>query len=252
MTAQRSPTAVAAAEIFEGVAVPALRYTAAGAERPHSKWVFGVVTLTLAVAIGAVTAWDKVATKEAVYACPPDCGRPPTSLPVSAMMRFVAPDGSFSVGYPTPGAADADGDNYQVTRHSDGISAVKTSGDPGQLHLFGEPAGGRVARRVVEDLLAKDFPGAEIAYEVPNATIGYQLGYGVVVNVQRRGSLTISRAVLMAAVKHDLALVGTAEGPFRRFTPDFGPGTPSPANVEIAMDMSKYTDSFSWRGDPPR
>ncbi len=237
---------------FEGVAVPARRYTATGAERPRYAWSFGIITLTLAVATGAVIGWDRIATKEAVYACPPECGRPPTSFPVSAMARFVAPDGSFSVGYPTSGTGDADGDTYEVTMHSDGVSAVKVSGDPGQLHLFAEPAVGRVARRVVEDLLGKDFPRADVAYEVPNATIGYQLGYGVVVNVQRPGSLNVSRAVVMAAVKNDLALVATAEGPFRRFTPEFGPGMPSAANVEIAMDLGKYTDSFSWRGDPPR
>lgn len=98
----------------------------------------------------------------------------------------------------------------------------------------------------------EEFSGAEVAFEVPNATVGYQLGYGVIVNLQRPGSLTTSRAVLMAAVKNDLALIATAEGPFRRFTPEFGPGIPSAANVEIAIDMSKYTDSFSWRGDPPR
>jgi len=239
-------------DTFEGVAVPARRYTAAGAERPRYKWAFTAVTLTLAVATAGVTAWDTVATKEAVYACPPECGRPPTSFPVSAMSRYVVPDGSFSVGYPTSGTGDADGDTYEVTTHPDGVSAVKVSGDPGQMHLYGEPANGRVARRVVEDVLAKDFARAEVAHEVPNATIGYQLGYGVVVNVQRPGSLSIYRAVVMAAVKNDLALVATAEGPFRRFTPEFGPGMPSAANVEIAMDMSKYTDSFSWRGDPPR
>lgn len=252
MSPRSGQTAVATAEIFEGVAVPARRYTAAGTERPRFRWVFGVVILTLAVATGAVAVWDRIATKETIYACPPECGRPPSSLPVSAMPRFVAPDGSFSVGYPASVGPDAEGDAYEVTRNSTGVTAVKTSGDPGQLHLFGEPADGRVARRVVEDLLAKDFSGAEIAYVVPNATVGYQLGYGVVVNVQRPGALSISRAVLMAAVKNDLALVATAEGPFHRFTPEFGPGVPSAANVQIATDMSRYTDSFSWRGDPPR
>ena len=55
-----------------------------------------------------------------------------------------------------------------------------------------------------------------------------------------------------AAVKDDLALIAVAEGPFRRFTPDFGPGPPSGANLEIAMDMAKYVESFSWKGDPVR
>lgn len=236
---------------FDGVAVPAQRYTAVGAERASYKRVFGILTVTLAVATGAVAAWDKVATKESIYACPPECGRPLTSTPVANMSRFTSADGAFSVGYPTS-SSDVGGGDIRVSTQSNGVSVVKSSGDGGELRLFSQPAGGRVARRVVEDLMAKEFAGADVAFEVPNATVGYQLGYGVVVNVQRPGSLTTSRAVLMAAVKNDLALIATAEGPFRRFTPEFGPGIPSPANVEIAMVMSKYSDSFSWRGDPPR
>lgn len=240
------------AEIFDGVAVPDRRYTAVGAERPEYKTAFGILVLTLALATGAVTAWDKVATKEAVYACPPECGRPPSALPVSTMPRFVAADGAFSVGYPTPGAPDAEGDTYEVETEPNGITAKRQPRGSGEMHLFGEPAAGRVAQRVIEDVIARDFSGAKVVFEVPNATVGYQLGYGVVVNIQRGGSLTTSRAILMGAVKNDLALVATVEGPFRRFTPEFGPGLPSAANVEIAVDMGKFVDSFSWRGDPPR
>jgi len=43
-----------------------------------------------------------------------------------------------------------------------------------------------------------------------------------------------------------------AAGPFREFTPNFGPGPPSPANLQVAQDMGKYVNSFAWRGDPPR
>ena len=46
--------------------------------------------------------------------------------------------------------------------------------------------------------------------------------------------------------------VAAAVGPYHEFGPDFGPGPPSGANLEIAQDMGKYVNSFSWRGDPPR
>ena len=122
------------------------------------------------------------------------------------------------------------------------------------LRLFGEPARGRVARQVVADVIGRRFPNAMTAYELPNAMVGYQLGYGIVADFQQPGLSTRldMRVVAMAAVKNDLALVATAEGPFRRFTPDFGPGPPSSANVELAIDMGKYVESFSWKGDPPR
>lgn len=107
---------------------------------------------------------------------------------------------------------------------SQGITARYTAGDRGVLQLFGEPAQGRVARRVVTDLLAKQFPKAVVDYELPNAMVGYQLGYGVVANFQRPGLANRfdMRVVIIAAVKNDLALVAVAEGPFRRFSRDFG------------------------------
>ena len=40
------------------------------------------------------------------------------------------------------------------------------------------------------------------------------------------------------------------DGPFRRFSQDFGPGPPSAANLEVAMDMGRYVESFRWKGDP--
>ncbi len=51
-------------------------------------------------------------------------------------------------------------------------------------------------------------------------------------------------------MKNDLALVAGAVGPFHQFGPDFGPGPPSPANLQVAQDLGKYVNSFSWRGRP--
>jgi hypothetical protein len=47
-------------------------------------------------------------------------------------------------------------------------------------------------------------------------------------------------------------LIAAAAGPYREFTPDFGSGHPSGANFVLALDMAKYVNSFTWRGDPPR
>lgn len=53
----------------------------------------------------------------------------------------------------------------------------------------------------------------------------------------------------MAAVRHDYALIATAAGPYHEFSPDYGTGHPSGANLEVAMDMGKYVNSFRWFGD---
>jgi hypothetical protein len=235
-------------DTFEGVAVPPGRYTARRAARPRYLATLGPLALALGVAVAAGAVWDRMVADEATYACPPDCGRPPNAVPVAALPRYAAPDGAFSVSYPAPGSA------YRVSTGADGVTARMTVGDRGVLRLFGEPARGRDARQVVEQLLARQFPNAVVAYQLPNAILGYQPGYGVVATFQQQGLATRSdsRAVVIAAVKNDLALVALATGPFRRFTPNFGPGPPSAANVEIAIDMGKYAESFSWRGDPPR
>lgn len=233
---------------FDGVAVPSRRYTARGATRARYALVLGLLALGLGVGYTVIGVWDVLVADAGVYRCPPDCGRPPNAVPVANLPRFQAADGQFSVAYPPPGSP------YEVSTQPSGVTATATSGDGGVLRLFGEPAGGRVATQVVNQFIARQYPGASVAYELPNAMVGYQLGYGVVANFQAPGPSTTNdiRVIIMAAVKNDLALIAVAEGPFRRFTEDFGPGPPSSANLEIAMDMNKYVESFSWKGDPPR
>ena len=233
---------------YDGVAVANRRYTARGVPRARYGLVLGLLALGLGVGYGVIGVWDALVADAGVYSCPPDCGRPPNAVPVANLPRFEAADGQFSVAYPPPGSP------YEVSAQPNGVTARLTSGDGGVLRLFGEPAGGRVAQQVVNQYLAKQYPGASVAYELPNAMVGYQVGYGMVANFQASGSSIRSdvRLIVMAAVKNDLALIAVAEGPFRRFTEDFGPGPPSSANLEIALDMNRYVESFSWKGDPPR
>ena len=85
--------------------------------------------------------------------------------------------------------------------------------------------------------------------------VGYQPGYGLVADCWPQGSNSSyarMRIVVMVAVKNDLALVAGAVGPYHAFGPDFGSGKPSAANLQLALDMGKYVNSFSWRGDPVR
>ena len=209
-----------------------------------------LVTLGLWVLslIAALLVLDFVDTRVAsapVYACPPDCGRPPTALPVSTNPRFTAPGGEFSVSYPTPGVA------YEVTTQDNGVTAKWLLGDGGTLRLFSQPAAGRDATAVVKQVLADAFPDSVVSYELPNANLGYQNGYGVVADFSAPSADTL-RVIVISAVKNDLALVAVAAGPLRQFTQAYGPGPPSPANLQIAQDMGKYVSSFSWRGDPPK
>ena len=188
-------------------------------------------------------------SRPARYVCPPDCGHPPTGEPVAVNPRFTAPDGTFSVSYPAPSPA------YKITTSPNGIRADFLGGDGGTMQLMSRPANGRTPEQIAKSLVKETFPDTKTAYEIPNAMVGYVPGYGLVADCWPQGANSNymrMRVMVMVAVKNDLALIAAAVGPFRQFGPDFGLGKPSGANLQLALDMGKYVNSFSWRGDPPR
>lgn len=235
---------------WEGYAVPAGSYSARRVRSPRSVailglWVVGIVVSMMALSVITI----QLAGSPTRYVCPPDCGRPPTGFPVATNPRFTASNGDFSVSYPDPGAA------YTVTKEPNGITATWNGGDGGTLRLFSEPANGREAQEIAEKLRQKSFPDSKRDYELPNAMVGFQPGYGEVADYWPQGSQGKAeqfRVIILVAVKNDLALVAALVGPNHPFGEDFGPGPPSAAAVQLAMDMGKYVNSFSWRGDPAR
>jgi len=204
----------------------------------------------MAVATAAAFAVSSLATPVVpAYVCPPDCGRPPLGEPVHVNPWFKSTDHKFLVQYPRAGTA------YTVTFDPDGVNIDFTAGDTGTLELFGLPAEKRAAKRVAEDLIHTRYPDAAADYEIPNAMVGYQPGFGVVSDVYPRdpsGKYSRLRLIVMVAVKDDYALVAAAAGPFHEFTRDFGNGHPSAVDLQLALDMGKYVNSFIWRDPPSR
>lgn len=211
-------------------------------------------TRVLATTVGGVAVAAVVTTVVALamtpgvapYRCPPECGRPPIGEPVETNPRYTADDGAFSVNHPGEGSA------YRATYNGNGIVLRYVGGDTGTLVLFGEPAQNRPPQDIAQALIEEKYPNATVAYEIPNASVGYQPGYGVAADEYPQnstGKYARLRIMVLVAVKHDYALIAAAVGPYRRFTPDYGSGHPSPANLELARDMGKYVNSFRWRGD---
>ncbi|MCI4675186.1 hypothetical protein [Candidatus Mycolicibacterium alkanivorans] len=237
-------------ELAPGYSVLSGSYTALPLPYTSLRRLLLLLAAGLSAVVGAMTAASVLTATPAVrFTCPPDCGRPPTGVPVQANPRFTAADGSFSVAYPGPGSA------YAITTEDTGVDANFTGGDGGAMELFAVPANGRTAEQVVDDLVRENSPDATVAYVLPNATVGYQLGYGAVLDVYPQGSTGLARRnriVVMAAVKNDLALIGAAIGPYHPFRPGDGPSLPSGANLQLAEDLGKYINSFQWKGDPPR
>ena len=247
---ESDPSAFENGEEYPGYALPPGTYIAPRLTPTRSGWLlsrWGVVIGTVTVLMGAVALW--LTPKIAHYMCPPDCGRPPNGTPVTGLPRFAPSDGAFSVAYPAPGSA------YTINTQNGGVTATFTAGDGGVMQLFSEPARGRSARDITKATIRKAYPDAKVAYEIPNAMVGYQPGYGEVADEwpQNSGSSPSRvRVLAMTAVKNDVALIAFATGPYHAFGPDFGPGPPSGANLQIAQDMGKYVNSFRWNGDPPR
>jgi hypothetical protein len=206
-----------------------------------------VAISAVAVTLGAVAL--VLTPKIAHYMCPPECGHPPTGTPVMSLPRFQAPNGAFSVSYPAAGSA------YTISTETEGVTATFTGGDGGVMQLYSEPANGRSVRDIARAAVRKSYPDATFAYEIPNAMVGYQPGYGEVADDWPQGASAAYRRIriiVMTAVKNDVALIAFATGPYRAFGPDSGPGIPSGANLQLAQDMGKYVNSFQWNGDPVR
>ena len=139
------------------------------------------------------------------YLCPPDCGRPPMGAAVATNPRFTAPDGAFSVSYPGGQAL------YQVSTDDRGVTAKYLGGDTGTLQLFSQPAANRSPQDIATSLVARTYPNAHIAYEIPNAMVGYQHGYGEIADSFPQGassSYQHLRLAVLVAVKNDLGIGG--------------------------------------------
>jgi hypothetical protein len=247
---RRTAGGVGVPEVRPGYAVPAGSYMAVPVRHTSHTGLLTALGAGAAVAAAAAVTISVLATPAVPrYLCPPDCGEPPIGKPVATNPWFTSADGKFAVQYPHAGTA------YEVTLDPDGVQVNFTAGDTGTMELFGLPAGDRTPKQIAKELIAEHYPDATTDYEIPNAMVGYQPGYGVVEDEYPQdssGTYTRLRLLVMVAVKDDYALVAAAIGPYHEFSPDFGSGHPSGANLQLALDMGKYVNSFAWRDGPPR
>ena len=236
--------------VSPGYLVPPGLYAAAAVRGPSRRRLVLHLAAGLGVLIiAAVVVFELLSPSPPRYVCPPACGQPPMGTPVDRLPHFTSPNGDFSVAYPREGSA------YTLTMKPNGVAAEYIAGDKGTLQLFSEPATGRTPREIAQSLIRATYPDAVKDYEIPNAMVGYQLGYGEVADVYPQnasGKFVRLRVVMLVAEKNGLALIASAVGPYHKFSPDYGTGQPSGANLELALDMAKYVNSFRWRGDPRR
>jgi hypothetical protein len=248
--ARRTPEGVGEPAPRPGYGVPTGTYAVVPVKHTTHTGLLTALGAGAAVAAAAAVTASILATPVAPrYVCPPDCGQPPIGKPVATNPWFTSSDGRFAVQYPRAGTA------YEVKQDSDGVEVNFTAGDTGTMEFFGMPAGDRTPKQIAEALIGEHYPDATTDYEIPNALVGYQPGYGVVKDEYPQdasGTFTRLRLLVMVAVKDEYALVAAAIGPYHEFSRDFGSGHPSGANLQLALDMGKYVNSFTWRSGSPR
>jgi hypothetical protein len=252
-----------AAALFPAYAVPGGAYAAPLLRETTRTRLLLSVGVALAAAVAVIAAITVYVTPAPVrYACPPDCGRPPIGppvgdapgqaagaeptpqpsaplVPVHAYPRFTSEDGKFSVAY-FPSA--------RVTKSADGVVLRYPGLFDGEIRLFQTPAHNRTPMQVVTDYIGQHYPKAQSDYEIPNAMVGYEPGYGEVDDFTADNpyaTYTQGRILVMAAVKNGLALVAAAEGPKVKFTPR-NSGHPSGVNLMIANALGNSVNSFTW------
>jgi hypothetical protein len=257
------------AALFPGYALPGAAYTAPLLRDTSRARLLLSVAAVLAVAVAVIaTITVNVTPAPVSYACPPDCGRAPIGPPVGdapgqagaaapvpqpsaplvavrTFPRFNSPDGKFSVTY-FPAA--------QVITAPDGVILRYPGLFDGEIRLFETPAHHRTPLQVVKGYIDDRYPTAHSDYEIPNAMVGYEPGYGEVDDVSPdnpSATYRQGRVLVMAAVKNGLALVATAEGPKVIFTHK-NSDHPSAVNLMIANALGASVNSFTWNEGSPK
>ena len=237
---------------------PATAAVAATAAVPRRKVGHGRLFLMLGAGLGVlvlILVVVALVTKpdEAASCAPPACApQPPTGPPVAGDHHFTSTTYHFTLDYFENTLTEQD-----VEVGDDGISLTYPNlKGGGSVQIVGMPAEGRDAQAVVDDVVSKNFAGAEQSYVLPGASVGYRKGYGAVYDLYPQstsGSAERDRVIVMAAVKDDLAIVAAATGQYYAFTPDgVNVGHASAANLVVALFADDPINTVRWPGDPAR
>jgi hypothetical protein len=179
----------------------------------------------------------------------PDCG--PLSPPLGAALPYT----SSKFGYSLDASGRCKSIEMPVTS-SDEASigwTLRYKGLPvaeWPLDVRGQAADARSAQEIVEGIRAAKYADAQFVYSIPMAELGYAPGYGAVYDLRvGAGSANPihARAIVIAAVKGDLAITLDVVGPFdaKRV------GHPFPVQTHSAICFSPVVSSLTWPGESP-
>lgn len=212
----------------------------------------GLTLLTLVLVLVA-----KVAPPSLPAPCNPgNCEQPPhgrvlgggQALPgpdlYSSEVSYASPSG-FSLRYWPTFTVPGDTGQYQVvpTDYSEGLKLTFDAPSPvdgsSYLEVLGAPYSGSAAGLVASEI-GQVAPGAQLAYTVPGAWVGYEPGFGEAFDYEPPFSFSSTakqRVILLATVQDGFAILVIAQGSLLApVGPDdlWWDGHPSPSDVNIA------------------
>lgn len=157
----------------------------------------------------------------------------------------------FSVRYSTdPGSSIA----WTAASEASLIRLQVTSGaaKSSSLQIGALSARRQSAKQIVASQVAKLYPGATLAYDLPGARVGYIAGYGAAYDyyaISGSGSSAHFRVIFLAAVRKNLAVVVQVIGPYKAFSSSgLNNGSPSIADVQVALVSDPVINSVLWPG----
>jgi hypothetical protein len=263
-----APTAGAASAVWGGYPLVAEAISPAGQRSRHvvllSTVLAGVAILAVALSLTAVL--EAPSSKPAVH-CRILClgtDRLGAISPDGAPVRtYYLSGGGISVAlWPAsplvnPGifAVSASSSSSVLTVHLAGSSGTlngkSVTIDGGTVQFVGvKGAGASPAQDLVDTLVQKTVPSAQLVYPVPDALVGYQAGYGAVYDlnaISASGQAVEDRLFVAAAVRGGDAAIVWAYGPY---DPGFAAKGlllhPSFVDLDIALVLDPMINSVSW------
>lgn len=212
-------------------------------------WLFVGAVLFVAIAAAGAIVW--AAGQEPTPCSDPTCGTPPIAAPLEAPDPFQ----SESFGYALDASGGCSPTRLTISeRSSDGVRWTlhfpELAVTDWPIEVRGVPAANLSANQLVDQVVAARYAGAAYAYSIPMAEIGFQPGYGAVYDLYvGAGSATPihARAIVMTAVKGDLAIILDSLGPW------YGKqsGHPNPAQTKSPICFSSILTSVTWPGEAP-
>lgn len=180
---------------------------------------------------------------------PPQCTLPPPKHgPLTATNHYTSSQYGFSLDYSTNNIQPS-----QTTASSIAWDGQLSDGSEISWSLTGMPANGRSAQEIVNSTQSAHFPDAQQAYTVPDASLGYMLGYGNVYDVSvspADGQSVHDRLLVFASIRRGLAVVLIGLGPYQQSSPNSG-SQPNPANTPLVQlgDFEENINSVTWPGE---